>query len=64
LRFFADPLADMADLDRTILGVDGLRTLILVHGEPLQMEPLKHRLQAIKPEMTVHMPEREEQIEI
>ena len=56
--------ADMADLDRTILGVDGLRTLILVHGEPLQMEPLKHRLQAIKPEMTVHMPEREEQIEI
>src|SRR3989338_6845820 len=56
--------ADMADLDRTILGVDGLRTLILVHGEPLQMEQLKHRLQAIKPEMPVHMPEREEQIEI
>ena len=56
--------ADMADLDRTILGVDGLRTLILVHGEPLQMEPLKHRMQAIKPEMKVVMPEREEVIEI
>ena len=56
--------ADMADLDRTILGVDGLKKLILVHGESLQMEPLKHRMQAIKPEMEVVMPEREEVIEI
>lgn len=56
--------ADMADLDRYILGVDGLKNLILVHGEPLQMEPLKHRLQAIKPELMVYMPEQEEAIEI
>ncbi|TSC60841.1 MAG: metallo-beta-lactamase family protein [Candidatus Peregrinibacteria bacterium Greene0416_62] len=56
--------ADMADLDRTILGIDGLKQLILVHGEPLQMEPFKHRMQAIKPEMEVVMPEREEVIPI
>jgi metallo-beta-lactamase family protein len=56
--------ADMADLDRTILGVDGLQKLILVHGEPVQMEPLKRRMQAISTEMEVVMPEREEVIEI
>lgn len=56
--------ADMADLDRTILGVDGLKKLILVHGEALQMEPLQHRMQTIKPELEVCMPTREEGIEI
>ena len=56
--------ADMADLDRTILGVDGLKKLILVHGEPLQMEPLKHRMEVINPALQVAMPEREEVIEI
>lgn len=56
--------ADMADLDRYILGVDGLQKLILVHGEPLQMEPLRHRIQALRTEMNIYMPEREEQIEI
>jgi metallo-beta-lactamase family protein len=56
--------ADMADLDSYLLGIRGLERVILVHGEPLQMEPLSKRIRAIHPEITVHMPEKEEAIEI
>ncbi len=56
--------ADMADLDTFVLPIQGLKRAIFVHGEPIQMEPFARRLQAIHPELIVHMPEREEEIEI
>ena len=56
--------ADMADLDNFVLNVEGLKKLILVHGEPEQMEPFGKRIQAVKPEVEVVMPEREEPLEL
>jgi predicted metal-dependent RNase len=56
--------ADMADLDQYILNIAGLQKLILVHGESAQMQPLKARMLALRPELTVLMPEREEVVEI
>ena len=54
----------MADLDNFVLNVEGLKKLILVHGEPEQMEPFGKRIQAVKPEVEVVMPEREEPLEL
>lgn len=56
--------ADMADLDKYILDVEGLKRLILVHGEVDQMEALSARMRHIQTDLQVHMPEREEVIEI
>lgn len=54
--------ADMADLDNFICEIEGLKHLILVHGEMDQMEPLAKRVAHICEGEQVHMPEREEEI--
>jgi metallo-beta-lactamase family protein len=54
--------ADMADLDAFILGTERLRHLILVHGELEQMQPLQARIEHVRPGVTVHTPERDEEI--
>lgn len=54
--------ADMQDLDRFVLGIEGLQKLILVHGEVSQMEAFKERLRQASKHLEVHMPEREEEI--
>ncbi len=55
--------ADMIDLDAYIKGIPSLKKVILVHGEPEQMEPFAKRITAMKPDCTVLMPERETVIE-
>lgn len=50
--------ADMKDLDRAVLGVPGLKHVILVHGEQEQMEPFAQRLMHHK--ITVSIPSPEE----
>ena len=52
--------ADMADLDPYVEKIDGLQRLILVHGEPYQMEPFAERVRAAKPGIEVLMPEKGE----
>lgn len=55
--------ADMADLDSFVLGIEGLKKLILVHGELDQMEPFAERMgKLIDAEIVI--PEREEEIEV
>ncbi len=51
--------ADMADLDRFVLATEQLKTLILVHGEPEQMDPFAERMAHMRAEMKIHKPERE-----
>lgn len=55
--------ADMVDLDAYIKGIKGLKTVILVHGELEQMGPFAERIRSSKDGCTVHMPDREEEIE-
>lgn len=55
--------ADMIDLDAYIKGIDGLKTVILVHGEEEQMIPFAERIQTMKPACRVLMPKKEEEIE-
>jgi len=50
--------ADMDDLDRAVLGVPGLKHVILVHGEQEQMEPFAQRLMAKKIAVTIPSPEQ------
>lgn len=52
--------ADMADLDRTVLAVEKLRTLILVHGEGEQMDPFAQRIAHVRPDVRILKPEREQ----
>lgn len=54
--------ADMADLDPYVQKVPGLKKLILVHGEPHQMEPFAERVRTANPGIEVLMPEREGEI--
>jgi metallo-beta-lactamase family protein len=54
--------ADMADLDDFVGAVEGLKRLVLVHGESEQMEPMKKRLTLARSHLEVLMPEREEEI--
>ncbi|MDD5040937.1 MAG: MBL fold metallo-hydrolase [Candidatus Peribacteraceae bacterium] len=54
--------ADMADLDRFVLATQELKTLILVHGEPEQMDPFAGRIAAARPGVVIHKPEREKEI--
>jgi len=56
--------ADMADLDSYVVAVEGLKHLILVHGEPEQAIPFSERMKHVIPGLTVHMPEREQEIEL
>lgn len=53
--------AGMDDLDRYVGSIDGLKKVILVHGELSQMEPFAGRIRAMGKEAV--MPEREEVIE-
>lgn len=50
--------ADMDNLDPYVRNVAGLRKLMLVHGEPGQMEPFAARISAANPTIDVLMPER------
>jgi metallo-beta-lactamase family protein len=54
--------ADMADLDNFVLKVEGLKRLILVHGEMHQMEPFATRLKVVRPGLEIMIPDREEVI--
>lgn len=56
--------ADMADLDTYVIAVQGLKTVVLVHGELTQMEPFAKRIAEKMPGVTVHTPEREEEVEV
>lgn len=56
--------ADMSDLDHYILATEGVKKLILVHGELAQMQPLAERIQHVRPEIEVILPEREQVIEV
>ncbi|MDD5623983.1 MAG: MBL fold metallo-hydrolase [Candidatus Peribacteraceae bacterium] len=56
--------ADMADLDAYILGVEGMKNLLLVHGEPGQMDPLAERIKHMRGEIAVFRPEREEVVSL
>lgn len=55
--------ADMADLDNLVLGIEGLQKVILVHGEPEQMEPFAERINHVS-DVEIIMPERGEEIEV
>lgn len=52
--------ADMNDLDPYVEKIPGIKKLVLVHGEPSQMEPFAERIRAAKPGMEVLIPQREE----
>lgn len=54
--------ADMADLDHFIDSTPGIKKMMLVHGEPEQMEPFADRL--MQKGITVIMPAREEVVEV
>jgi len=56
--------ADMADLDRFVARTEGLKKIILVHGESGQMEPFAQRIRLARPETEVYMPERGEEIAV
>lgn len=53
--------ADMEDLDRYVRSIEGLKKVILVHGEPEQMEPFAQRIRGLGIEAVT--PVREEIIE-
>ena len=54
--------ADMNDLDPYVEQIDGLKKLILVHGEQYQMEPFAERIRVANPGIEVLMPERDKEI--
>jgi len=56
--------ADMADLDNYVLNIEGLKKMILVHGELEQMQPFATRIKNVKPDMDIVMPVRDEVIEL
>lgn len=56
--------ADMDDLDRFVGSIDGLKHVILVHGQLEQMEPFADRLSLAHPGMRVDIPEREQVLEV
>ncbi len=55
--------ADCEDLDRYVGSIKGLQHVILVHGEPAQMDPFAERIRRT-PNIDVRMPEREEEISL
>lgn len=56
--------ADRADLDSCVLKTEQLKTLILVHGEPEQMDPFGERMLKARPGLKIHKPEREKIVEL
>ena len=55
--------ADKADLDAFIASMDGLSTLVLVHGEMAQMQPFAQRSKMTHPALDVRMPARHEAVD-
>ncbi|MDB4978741.1 MAG: metallo-beta-lactamase family protein [Candidatus Peribacteria bacterium] len=55
---------DMADLDSYVLAVEGLKKVILVHGEVEQMEPFAARLKNVNSGLEVVMPAKEQAVEV
>lgn len=53
--------ADMHDLDKYVFAIEGLKRVILVHGELQQMEPFAERIR--QKGITVEMPPREQVID-
>lgn len=56
--------ADKNDLDHFVLNTESVQKLILVHGEPTQMEPFAERIRHAREGMVVLIPEREEAMEV
>jgi len=54
--------ADKDDLDGYVQAVEGLKKLILVHGELDQMEPFAERTKSARSDVEVLMPERDQEI--
>jgi len=54
--------ADMSDLDNYVYNTEGVKKLVLVHGELEQMQPFAERVKHVRPEIEVHMPVKEEEI--
>jgi metallo-beta-lactamase family protein len=54
--------ADMADLDQFVTNTEGLKNLVLVHGEIDQMKPFAQRMRTINEGLTVHIPAKEQEI--
>lgn len=55
--------ADRDDLDHYIAAVEGLQKIILVHGEPQQMDPLAQRIRSTR-KIEVVTPERDEELSV
>jgi metallo-beta-lactamase family protein len=55
--------ADKNDLDAFMAAMTGLSTLVLVHGESVQMLPFAGRVKTMHPGVNVHMPARHEAVE-
>lgn len=53
---------DMADLDNYVMSIEGLKKVILVHGEPEQMQPFAERIRHVREDTEVLMPMRDEEI--
>ncbi|PIP65242.1 hypothetical protein COW95_02955, partial [Candidatus Peregrinibacteria bacterium CG22_combo_CG10-13_8_21_14_all_49_11] len=56
--------ADRHDLDEYVHSIEGLQRLILVHGEPEQMDPFGERMKNAIDGLEVLKPERDEAIEV
>jgi len=55
---------DMDDLDNFVTSIEGLKKVMLVHGELDQMQPFADRIKAANSNINVVMPEKEEVVEI
>ncbi len=56
--------ADMTDLDNYVYSIEGLKKVILVHGEQEQMQPFASRITNVREEVEVMMPEQNQEIVI
>ncbi|MCF7844298.1 MAG: MBL fold metallo-hydrolase [Kiritimatiellales bacterium] len=54
--------ADMNDLDNFVSDTEGIKKIILVHGEMESMQPFADRIKKSKNGVEIFMPEREEEI--
>ncbi|MFH1670590.1 MAG: MBL fold metallo-hydrolase [Patescibacteria group bacterium] len=54
--------ADMADLDNFVVSTEGIKKIILVHGELDEMNPFAQRIRHAKEGVEILMPEKEEEI--
>ncbi|UPA22756.1 MBL fold metallo-hydrolase [Candidatus Peribacteria bacterium] len=56
--------AGMDELDAYVRNIDGLKNVILVHGEAEAMDAFAARIRTFKTGCTVYTPEKEEEIEV